>query len=74
MPEQFPVLTKTILMANFDQIVTDRRVSKSAIESFLTNSSDPNDRFLGEYQVIHTSGSSGEVGYFVIPWTIGHTL
>lgn len=65
MPEQFPVLTKTILMANFDQIVTDRRVSKSAIESFLTSSSDPNDRFLGEYQVIHTSGSSGEVGYFV---------
>jgi phenylacetate-CoA ligase len=64
-PEQFPVLTKTILMANFDQIVTDRRVSKSAIESFLTNSSDANDRFLGEYQVIHTSGSSGEVGYFV---------
>ncbi len=65
MPEQFPVLTKTILMANFDQIVTDRRVSKSAIESFLTNSSDPNDRLLGEYQVIHTSGSSGEVGHFV---------
>jgi phenylacetate-CoA ligase len=64
-PAHFPVLTKTALMANFDRVVTDRRVSRQALESFLSHSLDPNERFLGEYQVIHTSGSSGEIGYFV---------
>lgn len=64
-PSQFPVLTKTELMANFDQIVTDRRISRRALELFLQESNDPNDRFLGQFQVVHTSGSSGEVGYFV---------
>ena len=64
-PEQFPLLTKAILMADFDRIVTDRRVSRQGLERFLLHSIDPNERFLGEYQVIHTSGSSGEVGYFV---------
>ena len=64
-PEQFPVLTKTALMENFDRISTDPRVSKGAIESFLSHSTDPNERFLGEYQVLQSSESSGHVGYFV---------
>jgi phenylacetate-coenzyme A ligase PaaK-like adenylate-forming protein len=64
-PKQFPLLTKSVLMANFDRIVTDRRVSKRGLDDLPGNSIDPNERFLGEYQVIHTSGSSGEVGYFV---------
>ncbi len=64
-PEQFPVLTKAQLMANFDAIVTDKHVSKAAIADFLTRSKDPAERFLDRYTVIHTSGSSGEVGYFV---------
>lgn len=64
-PEQFPVLTKSALMANFDAIVTDKRITKAAIADFLTRSKQPNERFLNHYTVIHTSGSSGEVGYFV---------
>jgi phenylacetate-CoA ligase len=65
LPEQFPVLTKSLLMNNFDDIVTDKRVSKAAIAEFLTRSKDPNERYLDHFTVIHTSGSSGEVGYFV---------
>jgi phenylacetate-coenzyme A ligase PaaK-like adenylate-forming protein len=64
-PEDFPVLTKSILMANFDRIVTDKRVSKQGIAEFLTRSTDAKDQLLGEFSVLHTSGSSGEVGYFV---------
>ncbi|HTQ99961.1 MAG TPA: hypothetical protein VMH83_08220 [Candidatus Acidoferrum sp.] len=64
-PEQFPVLTKSILMANFDAIVTDKRITKAAIAEFLTRSHEPTERFLDHFTVIHTSGSSGEVGYFV---------
>jgi phenylacetate-CoA ligase len=64
-PEQFPELNKSILMANFDAIVTDKRVSKAAIADFLTHSKSPTERLFDHYTVIHTSGSSGEVGYFV---------
>jgi phenylacetate-CoA ligase len=64
-PTDFPLLTKSLLMANFDSISTVRAITKGAIAEFLTRSKDPGERFLGKYRVIHTSGSSGEVGYFV---------
>jgi len=64
-PSDFPVLTKTLLMQNFDEISTAPGVTKQAIADFLTRSHDPAELFLGKYRVIHTSGSSGEVGYFV---------
>ena len=64
-PSDFPPLTKAVLMANFDRIVTDRRITKQGIADFLTRSHDATDLFLNKFRVLHTSGSSGEVGYFV---------
>ena len=64
-PTDFPVLTKRILQDNFDSIVTDRRLSRAGIMKFLQHSRDPEERYLNEFMVTHTSGSSGEVGYFV---------
>jgi phenylacetate-CoA ligase len=64
-PHEFPVLTKSLLMSHFDEIVTVPGITKQAIAGFLTRSKDPTERFLDKYRVIHTSGSSGEVGYFV---------
>ena len=64
-PADFPVLTKAILMANFDDIVTDRRITKKVVADFLSRSSDPTERLFGEVTVMHTSGTSGEVGYFL---------
>lgn len=64
-PSDFPVLTKSILMANFDAIVTDRRITKQRIDNFLSRSTDPNELLFEEFHVLHTSGTSGEVGYFV---------
>jgi phenylacetate-CoA ligase len=61
----FPVLTKTELMANFDAIVTDRTLTKQRITEFLNKSQDPGELLDDRYAVIHTSGSSGRVGYFV---------
>jgi phenylacetate-coenzyme A ligase PaaK-like adenylate-forming protein len=63
--EDFPVLTKSTLMANFDRIVTDRRITKQVVSDFLSRSHDPQDKLFGQYRVIHTSGTSGEVGYFL---------
>jgi phenylacetate-CoA ligase len=64
-PADFPVLTKSILMANFDAIVTDPRISKQVVADFLTRSSDPAERLFDKITVTHTSGTSGEVGYFL---------
>jgi phenylacetate-CoA ligase len=64
-PEDFPVLTKSILMENFNDIVTDRRITREGIAEFLEASKNPSDLFRGRYTVVHTSGTSGEVGYFV---------
>ena len=63
--EDFPLLTKSILMANFNDIVTDRRITKEIIADFLSRSTDPKERLFNEITVMHTSGTSGEVGYFV---------
>jgi phenylacetate-CoA ligase len=64
-PADFPVLTKSTLMANFDAIVTDHRVTKQVIADFLTRSTDPKERLFDRLTVMHTSGTSGEVGYFL---------
>jgi phenylacetate-coenzyme A ligase PaaK-like adenylate-forming protein len=64
-PADFPVLTKSLLMANFNDIVTDRRLSKQAVADFLSRSTDPKELLYDEFTVVHTSGTSGEVGYFL---------
>jgi phenylacetate-CoA ligase len=65
MPADFPVLTKQEVMEHFDDLVTDRRITRQAISGFLAGSTDPMERFLGRYHVLHSSGTSGTVGYFV---------
>jgi phenylacetate-CoA ligase len=64
-PADFPVLTKSILMANFDDIVTDLRLSKRVVADFLGGSADPREMLFDDITVMHTSGTSGEVGYFL---------
>jgi phenylacetate-CoA ligase len=64
-PTDFPELTKQILMANFDQIVTDHRITKKIVADFLVRSADPKQRLFDEITVMHTSGTSGELGYFL---------
>jgi phenylacetate-CoA ligase len=64
-PGQFPVLTKKEVIEHFDEIVTDRDVNRRDLEAFLHRSQDPRELFRGRYTAVHTSGSSGEVGYFI---------
>ncbi|HET6514174.1 MAG TPA: hypothetical protein VFG09_03375 [Thermodesulfovibrionales bacterium] len=64
-PEVFPVLTKSTLMENFNDIVTAPAITKEGIADFLSRSNDPCELFRRNFVVLHTSGSSGEIGYFV---------
>ena len=64
-PTDFPVLTKQDVIAHFDDLVTDRSITRGRIADFLARSKDPLELFEGRYHVLHTSGTSGTVGYFV---------
>ncbi|MHA1559331.1 MAG: phenylacetate--CoA ligase family protein [Alphaproteobacteria bacterium] len=76
-PTDFPPLTKQDAMENFDRIVTDRRITSDGVNGFLLSSRDPRDLFLDEFVVIHTSGTSSQIGFFVnssTDWAIGTAL
>lgn len=64
-PTDFPVLTKNDVIKHFDDLVTDRRITRERIADFLARSTDPTEVFEGRFHVLHTSGTSGTVGYFV---------
>ncbi len=68
--EHLPVLTKAIAMEAFDEIVTDPRVRLDGLRR-QAESLDPRP-YLGRFVVVHTSGSTGEPGLFVMDrrgWT-----
>lgn len=62
--EDFPVLTKRALMASFDRIVTDCRLTRVSIEQHL-DSQQAGTLLLGDYRAAATGGTSGERGVFV---------
>ncbi len=65
LPDDFPVMTKRDIIENFDDIVTDQRLTSMAISDFIEHSKDPLDLYRNQYYVLHGSGTSGEIGFFV---------
>lgn len=63
--QALPSVDKRLLMAHFDDWVTDPRVTLGAIRAFLTDPARIGDDFLGRYAVWTSSGTSGEPGVFV---------
>jgi phenylacetate-coenzyme A ligase PaaK-like adenylate-forming protein len=57
--DQFPVLTKRALMQNFDEIVTDTRLTLRSLETHL-DGADPGAMLFDEYRVAATGGTTGE--------------
>lgn len=62
--EELPILTKTTLMENFDELITDRAVRLKEVEAFLSQS-DGAGLFAGKYVALSTSGSTGQRGVFL---------
>ncbi|MBI5666311.1 MAG: phenylacetate--CoA ligase family protein [Nitrospirae bacterium] len=61
---ELPVLTKAVLMENFDELVTDRSVHLRDVEAHLSNLKG-DELFLDRYRVAATSGSTGLRGFFL---------
>jgi phenylacetate-CoA ligase len=66
---ELPVLTKTLMMQHFDELVTDPTVRRADVErhveSLHVESLQGEERLLGRYVVTATSGSSGLRGLFL---------
>lgn len=57
--EQLPTVTKPQLLANFDEVLTDRSVNKADLLAFLSRPENLGKYYRGQYAVSHTSGSQG---------------
>lgn len=60
-----PTLTKAEMMANFDDLVTDRRLRKNDVGAFVDDPRNLGRYYLGRYGVSHTSGSQGQPALIV---------
>src|SRR5215211_2893058 len=61
--QDLPILTKSMMMENFDELVTDRSVSLDKVRAFSEDRTE-NGLFQDRYWVTATSGSSGHPGFF----------
>ncbi len=71
-----PFLSKKPLMEHFDAAVTDPRLKKTELEQWMEDNPDPGENFRKDFIVIHSSGSSGQIGIFVydqIAWRIANS-
>lgn len=60
-----PVTAKPDLMAQFDDWVTDRRVTRDLLDAFVADPTLSGVRFLDRYFVCRSSGTTGRPGIFV---------
>lgn len=60
-----PVTSKSELMSRFDEWVTDRRITLDDVEAFVADPTLSGVRFLDDYFVCRSSGTSGHPGLFV---------
>ena len=61
---ELPILTKKMVMDNFDRLVTDRQVRLSNIESYVSQAA-ASGKFAGRYRVALTGGTTGRRGVFL---------
>jgi len=70
-----PVMTKQDIVAGFDRIVTDPRLTLDVIKRHLASVDEGVDDYLFDrYRVITSSGSSGLRGWYVYSWDEWTTL
>lgn len=63
--QQIPPVTKSELMANFNDWVTDPEVTIESVKEFVSDMSLVGQLYLERYMVSTTSGSTGVPGIFI---------
>ncbi|MFP4230541.1 MAG: phenylacetate--CoA ligase family protein [Spirochaetaceae bacterium] len=60
-----PPIDKETVVDHFDDVVVPPELTRRRVEDFLESSPAPDTMLSGKYRVLHTSGTTGTVGYFV---------
>ncbi|MEG0391442.1 MAG: hypothetical protein RR626_01615 [Anaerovoracaceae bacterium] len=60
-----PIMERPELVQNYEDWVTDRGISLSAVEDYGEHGEQDGGLFLGQYTVLHTSGTTGKPLYMV---------
>jgi len=63
--EKIPSVDKEMIMEHFNDVLTTDDITKEDVLDFLDKSTHTNDLFKNKYHILHTSGSSGQLGIFV---------
>ncbi|KTD70074.1 coenzyme F390 synthetase [Legionella steelei] len=68
--DELPTINKTILMENWDAIVTDPKLSLALVEQHVSQKNDRLDTLylFSNYHAVATGGSSGKRGIFIYDW------
>jgi phenylacetate-CoA ligase len=62
---RLPVMSKQQMMDGFDEVATDRRLTRARVEQHLAASEERPSLLLGDYVCLASGGSSGQRGIFV---------
>ena len=62
--KDLPPINKRIMMDNYDDFVCDSAIKREHLEKFIADRANFGKKYLNKYIVIHTSGSSGTIGFF----------
>jgi len=63
--EDLPQTNKKMIMDNFNQLVTNNEIDINSVTEFIEKNPDPNSLYKDKYYIIHTSGTTGEIGYYI---------
>jgi phenylacetate-CoA ligase len=63
---RLPVMTKAEMMADYDDVPTDRRLTRAAVNAFIETAGDEPRALFDEYLVLASGGSSGLRGVFAM--------
>jgi phenylacetate-coenzyme A ligase PaaK-like adenylate-forming protein len=64
-PGDFPVLDKATVAADFDRIATPPGIGRGRVADFVAAHPGPASRLDGRFNVVVSSGTSGQVGHYV---------
>ena len=63
--KDLPKTNKNLLMDNFNDLITVDNINKKDVINFIDDHQDPTKLLNDKYYVIHSSGTTGEIGYYI---------